>query len=70
MSEELKKKKERNTIGLRIFSEGKELWLETERRVDKIEGTNHWIQETSCPHCKKHMTIHKWISKWRLLKIR
>lgn len=54
MTEDIKK------IKLRMFSEGIEMSLEPEEKVnDKM-----WNQYTECPHCKKKIRIIKWVEKW------
>ena len=50
---------ERIKIGLRIFSEGKEWTLEPEEKRDDTM----WEHTAKCPHCKKSITIIKWIYK-------
>lgn len=57
--------KERIRIGLRMFSEGKELILNVEDRVTDVM----WNQYTKCPHCNKKIRIVKWIEKWKGITI-
>ena len=44
---------DRETVGLRIFSEGIELSLGVEEKEDVMVGSVLWNQFTECPHCKK-----------------
>ena len=57
----------RETVGLRIFSEGIELNLGVGEKVDVMGGSVLWNQFTECPHCKKEMRIVKWINKWKAI---
>ncbi len=58
---------DRETVGLRIFSEGIELSLGVEEKEDVMGGSVLWNQFTKCPHCKKEMRIVKWINKWKAI---
>ena len=58
---------DRETVGLRIFSEGIELSLGVAEKEDVIGGSVLWNQFTECPHCKKKMRIVKWINKWKAI---
>ncbi len=44
---------DRETVGLRIFSEGIELNLGVGEKVDVIGGSVLWNQYTECPKCGK-----------------
>ena len=48
-------------IGIRMFSDGKELNIGVEKK-SKIDP-KIWNQRTECPHCKKPIRIIKWIDK-------
>lgn len=54
-------------IGLRIFSEGKELDLGVEEKSE--QANRMWNHYTKCPHCKKEMRIIKWIEFRGLIKL-
>ncbi len=56
-------------IGLRMFSEGRELSLTPEEKKDSLCGEFIWYQETKCPHCNKGISIRKWIEKWKAIKL-